>query len=58
VLVDAHTVEHDSPREEPDISVYADALQLIDALEQHDVASLTELDVPTPVNLYTLLSDV
>jgi hypothetical protein len=31
---------------------------LIDALEQHDVTSLTELDVPTLVNLYTLLSDV
>jgi chromosome segregation ATPase len=38
--------------------VYADALLLIDALEQHDVTSLTELDVPTLVNLYTLLSDV
>ena len=58
-LVDAHTVEHDDgPREEPDIPVYADALLLIDALEQHDVTSLTELDVPTLVNLYTLLSDV
>ncbi len=58
-LVNTHTVEHDDgPREEPDIPVYADALLLIDALEQHDVASLTELDVPTLVNLYTLLSDV
>jgi len=58
-LVDAHTVEHDdAPREELDISVYADALLLIDALEQHDVTSLTDLNVPTLVNLYTLLSDV
>ena len=58
LLVDAHTIDYDGPREEPDISVYADALLLIDALEQHDVTSLTELDVPTLVNLYTLLSDV
>ena len=58
-LVDVHTVEQDdTSREEPDIPVYADALLLIDALEQHDVTSLTELDVPTLVNLYTLLSDV
>ncbi len=58
-LVDAHTVEHnDTSREEPDISVYADSLLLIDALEQHDVTSLTDLEMPTLVNLYTLLSDV
>jgi len=58
-LVDAHTVEqNDTSREEPDIPVYADALLLIDALEQHDVTSLADLDVPTLVNLYTLLSDV
>ena len=58
-LVDAHTVgQDDDTREEPDVSVYADALLLIDALEQHDVASLTDRDVPTLVNLYTLLSDV
>ena len=58
-LVDSHTVGHDDgTREEPDIPVYADALLLVDALEQHDVTSLTDLDVPTLVNLYTLLSDV
>ena len=38
--------------------MYADALLLVDALEQHDVTSLTDRDVPTLVNLYTLLSDV
>jgi len=58
-LVDAHSVEQDdTSREEPDIPVYADALLLIDALEQQDVTSLTDLGVPTLVNLYTLLSDV
>jgi hypothetical protein len=33
-LVDVHTVEHDhGPRKEPNISVYVDALLLIDTLE-------------------------
>lgn len=58
-LVDAHEVEADeTEREEPDISVYADALLLIDALERHDPTDLNGMDTPALVNLYTLLSDV
>jgi hypothetical protein len=45
-------------RTEPDISVYADALLLIDALERHDPTELEELDTQVLANLYTLLSDV
>lgn len=49
----------DSPdRREPDLSVYADALLLIDALERHDVTDLGQLETSALVNLYTLLSDV
>ncbi|WP_331234235.1 hypothetical protein [Natronorarus salvus] len=51
---DAHTPE----RQEPDLSVYADALLLIDVLERHDVSDLGQLDTSALVNLYTLLSDV
>ena len=58
-LVDAHEVDPDEDdRTEPDISVYADALLLIDALERHDPTALKELDTQVLVNLYTLLSDV
>lgn len=58
-LVDAHEVEEDeTEREEPDISVYADALLLIDALERHDPTDLEGMETPALVNLYTLLSDV
>lgn len=58
-LVDAHEVDHEkNDRTEPDISVYADALLLIDALERYDPTELEELDTQVLVNLYTLLSDV
>ncbi len=58
-LVAAHEVERDEEdREEPDISVYADALLLIDALERHDPTHLEGMETPALVNLYTLLSDV
>ncbi|GGJ03944.1 hypothetical protein GCM10008995_12230 [Halobellus salinus] len=58
-LVDAHEVESDeAERGEPNISVYSDALLLIDELEQNDPSDLEELETPTLVNLYTLLSDV
>ncbi len=58
-LVDAHELDTEAePREEPDISVYADALLLIDALERYDPTALEELETPNLVNLYTLLSDV
>jgi len=45
-------------RSEPDLAVYADALLLVDALERHDVATLSETETDALVNLYTLLSDV
>ena len=45
-------------RVEPDVSVYADMLLLIDALERADLTALNEIDTPALVNLYTLLSDV
>jgi hypothetical protein len=58
-LVDAHNVDSDKGgREEPDISVYSDALLLIDALERHNPTDLEGLDTSVLVNLYTLLSDV
>ena len=58
-LVDAHNVDSDKgAREEPDISVYSDALLLIDALERHNPTDLEGLDTSVLVNLYTLLSDV
>lgn len=58
-LVDAHEVgNEESEREEPDISVYSDALLLIDELERNDPSDLEEMDTPALVNLYTLLSDV
>jgi hypothetical protein len=58
-LIDAHEVDNDeAEREEPDISVYSDALLLIDELERNDPSDLEEMDTPALVNLYTLLSDV
>jgi hypothetical protein len=45
-------------RSEPDLDVYADALLLVDALEYHDVTTLSEMETDALVNLYTLLSDV
>jgi uncharacterized protein YecE (DUF72 family) len=40
------------------ISVYSDALLLVDELERNDPSDLEEMDTPALVNLYTLLSDV
>lgn len=58
-LVDAHDGVSDvDERDEPDISVYSDALLLVDALERHDPTDLEAMDTPPLVNLYTLLSDV
>ncbi len=57
-LVDALPDSPDGGREEPDVSVYADALLLVDALERHDPTDLARMDTPALVNLYTLLSDV
>jgi len=59
-LVDAQegTDDGNEEREEPDVAVYSDALLLIDALERHDVTTLEDVETPTLVNLYTLLSDV
>ncbi|HET7323911.1 MAG TPA: hypothetical protein VFJ06_06240 [Halococcus sp.] len=45
-------------REEPDVSVYADMLLLIDALEREDPTAPEAIETPALVNLYTLLSDV
>ena len=45
-------------RIEPDVGVYSDALLLIDALERHDPTAVEDIETPTLVNLYTLLSDV
>ena len=50
--------EQADERAEPDVSVYSDALLLIDALEREDLTALKGVDTPDLVNLYTLLSDV
>ena len=50
--------EQADERAEPDVSVYSDALLLIDALEREDLTALEGVDTPDLVNLYTLLSDV
>ena len=50
--------EQSDERGEPDVSVYSDALLLIDALEREDPTALDGIDTPGLVNLYTLLSDV
>ncbi len=58
-LIDADLPESsDDGREEPDVSVHADALLLVDALERHDPTDLESVETPALVNLYTLLSDV
>ena len=60
-LVDDGTGEdegEDIEREEPDVDIYADALLLIDAIERHELTSLSDLETDILVNLYTLLSDV
>jgi hypothetical protein len=58
-LVDAYEAKSDNDgREEPDVTVYSDALLLIDALERHDPTALKDMETPALVNLYTLLSDV
>ena len=48
----------ETERTVPDLDVYSDALLLIDVLEQYDVTELEELETPSLINLYTLLSDV
>ena len=50
--------EQTDERVEPDVSVYADALLLIDVLEREDLTALDGLETSVLVNLYTLLSDV
>ena len=57
-LLDAEPTIEPEERSEPDLDVYADALLLVDALERHDVTTLSEMDTDALVNLYTLLSDV
>ncbi|MFC7073824.1 hypothetical protein ACFQJ7_10885 [Halovenus rubra] len=58
-VVGAEQESTDEERTEPDgLDVYSDALLLIDALERHDVTTLSELETDALVNLYTLLSDV
>lgn len=57
-LVRAPESEPESSRSEPDLSIYADALLLTDALERHNVTDLDALETSALVNLYTLLSDV
>jgi len=50
--------DEDTERTEPDVSVYSDALLLIDALERHELDAVEDLETDSLVNLYTLLSDV
>lgn len=57
-LVDAASDAPETPREEPDLAVYSDALLLIDALERTTPTTPTEMETNELVNLYTLLSDV
>ena len=58
-VVGAEQEPTDEERTEPDgLDVYSDSLLLIDALERHDVTTLSELETDALVNLYTLLSDV
>jgi len=48
----------ESERTEPDVSIYSDALLLIDALERHELDAVEDLETDALVNMYTLLSDV
>ena len=57
-LLDGESDTEPEERSEPDLDVYADALLLVDALERHDVTTLSEMETDALVNLYTLLSDV
>jgi len=57
-LLDSEPAGDTDERSEPDLDVYADALLLVDALERHDVTTLSEMETDALVNLYTLLSDV
>lgn len=57
-VIDEGESGEESERTEPDVSVYSDALLLIDTLERHDLEALENLDTTELVNLYTLLSDV
>ncbi|UWG50719.1 Uncharacterized protein AArcCO_1412 [Halalkaliarchaeum sp. AArc-CO] len=57
-LLDAEPDTEPEERSEPDLDVYADSLLLVDALERHDVTTLSEMETDALVNLYTLLSDV
>ena len=58
-LVDGDTRPDERDRIEPDgLDIYSDALLLIDALEQHDVTDLRELETDALVNIYTLCSNV
>ncbi|ELZ37500.1 hypothetical protein [Halorubrum tebenquichense] len=57
-LLDGEPADDTDERSEPDLDVYADALLLVDALERHDVTTLSEMETDALVNLYTLLSDV
>ena len=57
-LLDGEPAGDTDERSEPDLDVYADALLLVDALERHDVTTLSEMETDALVNLYTLLSDV
>jgi hypothetical protein len=57
-VIDRGEPGDESERTEPDVSVYADALLLIDALERNELTTLEEMETNALVNLYTLLSDV
>lgn len=58
LVVDQGKPDHEAERTEPDVSVYSDALLLIDALERHELDAVQDLETDSLVNLYTLLSDV
>ena len=57
-VVDHGELDEEGERTEPDVSVYSDALLLIDALERNEIGTLEEVETHALVNLYTLLSDV
>jgi len=57
-VVDEGDPRADTDRTEPDVSVYSDALLLVDALERHELDALEDSDTDSLINLYTLLSDV
>lgn len=57
-VIEQESEQTDDERTEPDVSVYSDALLLIDFLEQHELDALEDMDTDALINLYTLLSDV